>query len=152
MFNLFSKKPQSYFTEPEQARIVEAIKNAEMRTSGEVRIYIENKCRFMNPVHRAQEMFYKLGMQNTAAKNGVLVYVAIKDRQLAVFGDAGIHEKVGSAFWEAQVQKMLAAYKASHYAEGLANMITAIGEALKQHFPYDAATDKNELSDDIVFG
>jgi uncharacterized membrane protein len=78
--------------------------------------------------------------------------VAIKDRQLAVFGDAGIHEKVGSAFWEAQVQKMLAAYKASHYAEGLANMITAIGEALTQHFPYDAATDKNELSDDIVFG
>ena len=152
MFNLFSKKPQSYFTEPEQARIVEAIKNAEMRTSGEVRIYIENKCRFMNPVHRAQEMFYKMGMQNTAAKNAVLVYVANKDRQLAVFGDAGIHDKVGSAFWEAEVQKMLAAYKQSHYAEGLANMITAIGEALKQHFPYDAATDKNELSDNIVFG
>ena len=63
MFNLFSKKPQSYFTEPEQARIVEAIKNAEMRTSGEVRIYIENKCRFMNPVHRAQEMFYKMGIR-----------------------------------------------------------------------------------------
>jgi uncharacterized membrane protein len=152
MFNLFSKKPQSYFTEPEQARIVEAIKSAEMRTSGEVRIYIENKCRFMNPVHRAQEMFYKMGMQETAAKNAVLVYVAIKDKQLAVFGDAGIHEKVGSAFWEAEVQKMLEAYKQSHYAEGLANMITAIGEALKQHFPYDAATDKNELSDNIVFG
>jgi uncharacterized membrane protein len=78
--------------------------------------------------------------------------VAIKDRQLAVFGDAGIHEKVGTAFWEAEVQKMLAAYKGAHYAEGLANMITAIGEALKEHFPYDAATDKNELSDDIVFG
>jgi uncharacterized membrane protein len=97
-------------------------------------------------------MFYKLGMQNTDAKNAVLVYVAIKDRQLAVFGDAGIHEKVGSAFWEAEVQKMLTAYKGSHYAEGLANMITAIGEALKQHFPYDVATDKNELSDNIVFG
>jgi uncharacterized membrane protein len=91
-------------------------------------------------------------MQETAAKNAVLVYVAIKDRQLAVFGDAGIHEKVGTAFWEAQVQKMLEAYTQSHYAEGLANMITAIGEALKEHFPYDAATDKNELSDDIVFG
>ena len=151
MFNLFSKKPQSYFTEPEQARIVEAIKNAEMRTSGEVRIYIENKCRFMNPVHRAQEVFYNLGMQETAAKNGVLVYVAIKDRQLAVFGDAGIHEKVGSDFWNKEVRQMINEFKEHHFADGIVHVVTDIGAALTTHFPYDKE-DKNELPDNIVFG
>jgi len=91
-------------------------------------------------------------MYETAERNAVLVYIAMKDRQLAVFGDEGIHQKVGSDFWNTEVKKMLAEFKAQHYAEGLATIIEDIGEALAFHFPYDNKGDKNELPDDIVFG
>lgn len=152
MFGLFRKKPQQYFSETEKERIVGAIRNAERRTSGEVRIYIENKCEYVNPLHRAQELFFQLQMDTTAERNGVLVYVAMKDRQLAVFGDEGIHQKVGSAFWDTEVKKMISEFRLQHYAEGLAVIIEDIGEALATHFPYDNQGDKNELPDDIVFG
>ena len=82
----------------------------------------------------------------------MLVYVAMKDRQLALFGDKSIHEKVGDAFWNEQVKKMLSHFNANDYAGGLERIITEIGEALRTHFPYDKDTDTNELPDDIVFG
>jgi uncharacterized membrane protein len=91
-------------------------------------------------------------MDATEHRNGVLVYVAMKDRQLALFGDQGIHEKVGDAFWNEQVKKILSHFNKSDYAGGLEKIILEIGEALREHFPYDKDTDKNELPDDIVFG
>ncbi|TAF50439.1 MAG: TPM domain-containing protein, partial [Sphingobacteriia bacterium] len=94
MLGLFSRKAKSFFSEADQAAIVAAIQAAEVRTSGEVRIYVESRCRFVNPVMRARELFEDLRMDNTAEKNGVLVYLAMKDRQLAIYGDQGIHEKV----------------------------------------------------------
>lgn len=152
MFGLFSKKPESHFSEEEKQKIVAAIQSAEQKTSGEVRIYIENKCAYVNPLHRAQELFFNLKMDQTAERNGVLVYIAMKDRQLAVFGDEGIHQKVGSTFWDQEVKKMLAEFRQLHYAEGLATIIEDIGVALSTHFPYDNKGDKNELPDEIVFG
>ncbi len=152
MFGLFRKKPERYFSEEEKQKIVAAIQSAEQQTSGEVRIFIENKCEYVNPLHRAQELFFNLKMDATAERNGVLVYVAMKDRQLAVFGDEGIHQKVGSAFWDAEVKKMLSEFRQQHYADGLATIIEDIGTALTHHFPYDKKSDKNELPDDIVFG
>lgn len=152
MFGLFRKKPESYFTQQDQDAIVEAIRKAEQRTSGEIRIYIEGKCRMVNPVHRAQEIFHQQNMQHTDQRNAVLLYVAMKDRQLAVYGDEGIHAKVGTEFWTAQVKKMLQQFAQQNYVTGFVQIIHEIGEALVQHFPYDKATDKNELPDDILFG
>lgn len=152
MFSLFSKKAISYFSEAEQALIVQAIREAELKTSGEVRVYIESRCSYIDPLRRAKEIFGNLKMYETTARNAVLVYIAMKDRQLAVFGDEGIHEKVGDEFWNAEVQNMLSHFNKQDYASGIAGVVTSIGKALEKNFPYDADTDKNELPDEIVFG
>jgi uncharacterized membrane protein len=152
MFGLFKRKPEEYFSDQEKQLIIAAIQQAEQRTSGEVRIFVEKHCRFMDPVMRAKEIFVALKMTETAERNGVLIYVAMKDRQLAIFGDEGIHNKVGLAFWNAEVQKMLRQFNNHHYAAGIAQIIYEVGEALIKHFPFDGKTDKNELPDEIVFG
>src|ERR1700692_1452657 len=97
LFSFFKKKP--FFTAEEQAQIVAAIASSEKQTSGEIRVYVESHCRFVDPLDRAAETFYGLKMEKTEAHNAVLVYVATKDRQLALYGDKGIHEKVGDKFW-----------------------------------------------------
>jgi uncharacterized membrane protein len=135
-----------------QKQIVTAIQAAEQRTSGEIRVFVESRCRFVDPLDRATELFATLKMEKTAARNGVLVYVALVDRQLALFGDKGIHEKVGAAFWAQQVRAILSHFNKADYAGGIAGVVTGIGEALHQHFPYDRENDENELPDDIVFG
>jgi len=106
----------------------------------------------MDPLDRAVEVFSGLNMEKTTARNGVLVYVALKDRQLALLGDKGIHEKVGNEFWNKEVQLILSHFNKANYAEGIAQVVREIGEALCHHFPYDKGNDMNELPDDIVFG
>jgi len=152
MFKWYRKKAVDYFSPNEKDTIVTAIKNAEQRTSGEIRVYIESKCRFVNALDRAIELFDGLNMYNTQERNAVLVYIAMKDRQLAVFADDGIYKKMGSEFWNEQVKRMLHHFNRNDYADGIASIVTSIGEALHQHFPYDKVSDTNELSDDIVFG
>ncbi|MEI6086848.1 MAG: TPM domain-containing protein [Bacteroidota bacterium] len=152
MFSLFSKKAISYFSAAEQDLIVQAIRDAELSTSGEVRVYIESRCAYVDPVRRAKEIFGTLKMHETAARNAALVYVAMKDRQLAVFGDEGIHQKVGDSFWNAEVKNMLLHFNKQDYASGIAGVVRSIGKALETHFPYEKHTDKNELPDEIVFG
>jgi uncharacterized membrane protein len=145
-----TRKP--LFNDEQQAQIVAAIQAAEQHTSGEIRVYVESRCRYVNPLHRAAEIFAGLNMEKTAARNAVLVYVALKDRQLALFGDEGINRKVGSAFWNQQVRNIIAHFNRSDYAGGIAKVVTEIGAALQDHFPYDKGTDTNELPDEIVFG
>ncbi len=152
MFNWFNKKAADFFSIQEKELIVNAVKTAELQTSGEVRVYIESKCLFVNPLDRARELFEQLNMYNTAERNAVLVYIAMKHRQLAVFGDDGIYQKTGASFWNEQVTTMLHHFNSSDYAEGIAEVVLKIGKALQQHFPYDAVNDVNELPDDIVFG
>src|ERR1700753_945343 len=147
---LLTRKP--LFTDEQQLKIVSAIQAAEQNTSGEIRVYVESRCRYVNPIYRAAEIFAGLNMEKTAARNGVLVYVALKARQLALFGDEGIHHKVGAAFWNAQVKLILSHFSNSDYAGGIARVVMEIGAALHHHFPYDKGTDQNELPDDIVFG
>lgn len=151
MFGLFKRKPVNYFSEEEKQVIVRAIEKAEQRTSGEIRLYVESHCS-TEPVLRAKELFESLEMHQTATRNGVLVYIAMKDRKLAIFGDEGIHEKVGDTFWNEEVTKIISQFTQDKYVTGIANMIHEIGEALQTHFPYDKTTDSNELPDDIVFG
>jgi uncharacterized membrane protein len=91
-------------------------------------------------------------MDKTDERNGTIVYVAVKDKQAAVFGDEGIHRKLGQKYWEEEVNKMMVCFKQANLAEGIIQCVTDIGDALYQNFPYDHKTDKNELPDDIVFG
>ncbi len=145
------RKPK-FFTDEESHLIVNAIQHAEKRTSGEVRVFVESKCSWMDAIDRAKEIFFNLKMDKTEHRNASLVYVAIKDRQLAVFGDQGIHEKVGDEYWAKVVSEMLQSFNKNDYAKGIAECVIQIGEALTTHFPYDKGTDKNELPDEIVFG
>ena len=147
---LFRRK--EFFTDEEKQTIVDAVRSAEQRTSGEVRVFVESHCRYVNAIDRAVEIFENLQMQRTELRNATLVYVAIRDRQLAVFGDEGIHQKVGNEYWANQVMKMINAFNRDNIAEGIRQCVLNIGEALAMHFPYDRNTDKNELPDDIVFG
>ncbi|MFT3747459.1 MAG: TPM domain-containing protein [Agriterribacter sp.] len=149
---LFSSRIKHFFSPEENQRIVAAIREAERLTSGEIRIYIESHCRFVDPVDRAVELFYGLKMEKTELRNGVLLYVAIRDHQLAIFGDEGIHKKVGDTFWNEEVKHILSEFNAAHFCEGIIQIVTEVGAALHEHFPFDAHTDKNELPDEIVFG
>jgi uncharacterized membrane protein len=150
IFPLFKKK--EFFTAEEKARIVEAIRIAERETSGEIRFYVESKNPFMDPIDRAAEIFFQLKMQNTQHRNGVLLYIAMKDHELALFGDEGIYKKVGKEYWDNAVKNMIAEFKVEHIVDGIVQCILQIGETLKETFPYEATTDKNELPDDLIFG
>jgi uncharacterized membrane protein len=148
----FSRKTKKFFSEQENELIVQSIRDAEKNTSGEIRVFVESKCRFVNALDRAAEIFLRLEMQKTTHRNAVLVYVAIKHRQLALYGDEGIHQKLGNAYWNDAVKKMIAHFNKKNYAEGISQCVRDVGEALYTHFPYNKETDKNELPDDIIFG
>lgn len=150
LFSLFRKK--DFFSVEERQQIVAAVQNAERMTSGEVRVFVENRCSYMDAIDRAKEIFAELKMNETHDRNAVLVYVALKDKQLAILGDEGIHSKLGNDYWNTEVKKMISNFNRENYAEGIKEVVTDIGEALTQLFPYNNNTDKNELPDDIIFG
>jgi len=145
-------KQKEFFSPIERERIVQAVRDAERMTSGEVRVFIESRCRYMDAIDRAVELFVQLKMDKTADRNGVLVYVAMKDHQLAVYGDEGIHRKVGNEYWDAELKRMIKAFNRDDYADGIRQCVEDVGKALHYHFPFNNDTDKNELPDDIVFG
>ena len=151
ILSLFTGKKKSFFSKEDEERMVQAIRFAEKQTSGEVRLFVESHCSYIQPIDRAKELFAELKMTATKDRNGVLLYFAMKDRQMAIWGDEGIHQKMGQGFWEKEVAKILADFKREHFVDGICNMIQAVGEALKKNFPY-ASDDKNELDDTIVFG
>ena len=128
-----------------------AIKEAETNTSGEIRVHIEDRCKIGDPIKRAIEMFGELHMYETELRNGVIVYVAIKDHKLAVWGDEGIHKKVGQNFWNDVLATVQKYFSAKDYETGLSEAILMIGDKLKEYFPYQS-NDVNELSDDISYG
>jgi uncharacterized membrane protein len=150
IFPLFKKA--EYFTAEEKLRIVDAIRAAEQQTSGEVRVYIESKNVYVDPMDRAAEVFYNLKMDKTDNRNAVLLYIAMKHRQLALFGDEGIYNVTGAAYWNNAVKEMIANFSGHHEVDGIVNCIHTIGQTLKEKFPFDKVSDKNELPDEIVFG
>jgi uncharacterized membrane protein len=147
-----SFKLKSLFSATESARIVDAIRNAEQQTSGEVRVFIESRCKFVDPLDRAAEIFWNLKMDQTVYRNAVLLYVAVKDHQFAIFADTAIHQKLGDDFWQKEVNLMSRHFRENHYLEAILLVINDLGHALHSHFPYDPNADKNELPDDLVFG
>jgi uncharacterized membrane protein len=150
IFPLFKKAP--FFNEAERLRIVEAIRAAELHTSGEMRVYVESKNAYVDPMDRAAEVFYDLKMDKTDNRNAVLLYIAMVDKELVLFGDEGIYNQVGELFWSNAVKNMISQFEGKNICDGIVKCIATIGETLKEKFPYDAVNDKNELPDDIVFG
>lgn len=142
---------KTFFTTDEQDSIVKAIQEAELATSGEVRVHLESHCKNENVLDRAVEVFAKLKMHKTQQRNGVLFYLAVKDKKFAILGDAGINQAVESNFWDLIRNNAIANFKENKFAEGLCGGIIAAGLQLKKHFPYQT-DDVNELPDDISFG
>ena len=140
---------RSFFTKEEQQKIVAAIKEAELNTSGEIRVHIENYCK-EEALERAAEVFYDLKMDRTAARNGILFYLAVKDHKFAIIGDEGINKEVEHDFWNDIKDEMIYNFKENKFAEGLIAGILKCGDKLKKYFPYQN-DDVNELSDEISF-
>lgn len=143
-------KVEDFLTLSEEQEIIEAIGMAEKNTSGEIRIHIE-KQNTIAPIDRALEVFRHLRMENTKERNGVIIYVAIKSRQFAIYGDQGIHEKVGSDFWDTTKEVMQNHFRNGNFKQGLIDGILKAGEQLKNYFPYKV-DDTNELSNEISKG
>ena len=140
---------KSFFTAEEQRRIVEAIAEAEMNTSGEIRVHLEKKCT-LEVLDRASQVFAKLNMHKTAERNGVLFYLAVENHKFAILGDAGINAKTGPDFWNEIKAGMAEDFSKGNFADGLINGILKAGEQLKAHFPYKS-DDVNELPNEISF-
>jgi uncharacterized membrane protein len=138
------------FTESDRQKILQAIQDAEKQTSGEIRLFIEEDCG-ANVLDRAAFIFHEIGMDQTKERNGVLFYLATDSRQFAILGDKGINSKVEKDFWHDIKHEMQNYFTEGDFEKGLCKGIQMSGEALKKHFPY-SKNDKNELSDEIIFG
>jgi uncharacterized membrane protein len=147
----FVKKKKEFFTPDQQKQMVEAIQRAEKNTSGEVRVFVESRCKYVDAVDRAREIFFSLKMHATKDRNAVLLYIALDDHQLALFADEGIYQRLGADYWNKEVRKIIAAFTKDDYTGGICAVVNDIGEALKTEFPYERS-DKNELPDEIIFG
>ncbi len=143
-------KPKDYFTPEQQKQIVDAIEEAELNTSGEIRVHIDLTCKG-DVLDRAAKTFAMLKMHKTKLRNGVLFYLSIQDHKFAILGDAGINSRVPENFWEFTKLAMLDKLKENNLTEGLVTGITMAGEQLKKYFPYKD-DDINELDNNISFG
>jgi uncharacterized membrane protein len=140
----------NFFSKEEKALIKGAVQEAELNTSGEIRVHIENRCR-EDVMDRAAWWFSKLEMHKTEKRNGVLFYLAVKDRKFAILGDAGINAVTPEGFWDGISKKMTARFADGKFTDGLREGILMAGKQLKIQFPHQA-DDVNELPDDISFG
>ncbi|NOU47096.1 MAG: TPM domain-containing protein [Bacteroidales bacterium] len=140
---------KNFFTDQQKSNIKQAITDAELNTSGEIRVHLENHCN-EDVLDRASYLFDKLEMKKTDMRNAVLFYVAVKDKKFAVIGDSGINSLVEENFWEDVKSLLLGQFKNGNFTEGLVAGISKAGEKLKKHFPYQT-DDTNELSNEISF-
>jgi uncharacterized membrane protein len=140
---------RSFFTAGQQEDIMQAILNAELNTSGEIRVHIQKKCTG-DTLDCAADIFKKLGMDKTAARNGVLFFLALENHSFAIIGDSGINAMVPQDFWESTKMLMINHFREGRFTEGLVAGIDKAGEQLKKHFPYHK-DDVNELKDEISF-
>lgn len=139
----------NFFSKEQKQQIKEAIARAELNTSGEIRLHVDNRCKG-DVLDCAASWFEKMKMHKTELRNGVLFYLAVHDRKFAILGDAGINAKTPDDFWDRIRETMLERFKEEDFVGGLVTGIEMAGEQLKEHFPYQS-NDVNELSDDISF-
>ena len=141
---------KNFFTAEQKEDILQAVRDAELNTSGEIRVHIETKCKG-DVLDCAAYIFKKLGMHKTDQRNGVLFYLSIENRSFAVIGDSGINAVVPENFWERTKLLMINNFREDRFAEGLVEGIIQAGLQLKKHFPHQSG-DINELSDELSFG
>lgn len=141
---------EDFLTKAEEQEIVNAIVEAEKNTSGEIRVHLEEHSE-KEPLVRAQEVFFTLNMQNTKARNGVLIYIGVADKHLAIIGDEGINNLVENNFWNCTKESIISNFKNGNYKQGLVDGILRAGEQLKKYFPYQS-NDTNELPNEISKG
>lgn len=141
--------PRDYFTDEQITNLEETIKQAELLTSGEIRIHIESGDG--NPITRGEEVFVDLGMDKTSERNGILFYLALQTKRFAVLGDEGIHARVGQEFWNSIRDVMLEEFRFGRFVEGLTAGVISAGNSLQNYFPA-SPEDKNELPNTISFG
>ncbi len=147
----FSRNTKPFLTEAENKNILEAIRLKESKTSGEIRLFIEPKCTYMNPLLRAKELFYALKMNATDDRNAVIIYIAHVDKDFALFGDGGIFQKAPVKFWSEEAKRLNYHFYHKDYLSGILKCIEQVGDCLHTHFPFEGEK-KNELPDDIIFG
>lgn len=141
---------EEWLTPEELARVRDAVRNAEKRTSGEIRVHLD--VAIMEEVlDHAAFVFEDLGMANTKDRNGVMIYVSVPGRKVAVIGDVAIHAKLGDDYWHGVLDLILGHFKHDRFCEGLCAGVERLGEQLSEHFPHQR-NDVNELSDDVSFG
>lgn len=140
---------QKFFSEQEQEELVKTIKDLELKTTAEMRIHPENYC-LSEPLNRAAELFEELGMSETAEKNGVLLYIAVKDHKFAIIGDSGIDQKVSNDFWQNVAHELTEAFKRNDFFGGTRSAISQVGKELSRFYPYQKG-DENELPDELSF-
>jgi uncharacterized membrane protein len=143
-------KVEDFLTKEEEQAVVEAIRLAEMSTSGEIRVHIEIETS-LDTFDRAKAVFHELKMDETELKNGVLIYVAISNRSFIICGDKGINDLVPDDFWDCTKEIMASQFKGGNFKQGLIDGISNAGEQLKKYFPYQN-NDSNELSNEISKG
>jgi uncharacterized membrane protein len=141
---------RAFLSDDDLAAITRAVAEAEEHTSAEVRVHLDHSCDG-DALQQAIKVFERLGMHKTAARSGVLVYVSVTDRKLAVIGDRGIHERVGEAYWRRLVAAVRERMRQQQSRDGLIHAIAEMGRELSRHFPR-RPDDKNELSDEISPG
>ncbi len=140
---------KNFFTPDEQNKLRQAIEQAEMHTSGEIRVHLESFC-WGSEIKAAQRVFTRLGMHKTEERNGVLIYIATISHKIAIIGDEGIHTKLGTPFWDTIVEKLIQQFKAQKKAEALCECIVECGKQLSSYFPRKN-DDRNELNNEISF-
>jgi len=138
---------EDFLSPSEEQQVIDAIRTAELNTSGEIRVHLEGCCNG-DPFERALDVFTILRMDNTKSQNAVLIYVAVHDHNFAVCGDKGINTVVPDSFWDNTKDDIENHFKKKRFAEGLSQGILKIGEQLKAHFPWNEG-DVNELPDSI---
>lgn len=142
---------EDFLTDQEEMEIIEAIIQAEQKTSGEIRIHIEEHTE-KKPFERAQEVFQILQMDQTQNRNGVLFYVGVADHSFVILGDKGINDRVESNFWDQTKDLVISFFKKGEYKQGLVEGVLKAGLKLKQLFPYDKDADLDELPNEISRG
>jgi uncharacterized membrane protein len=139
----------AFLTPDERARVAAAIGEAERRTSGEIRVHLEDHIE-EDVLDHAAFLFEELGMHRTKDRNGVLIYVSVADRQAAVLGDKGVNDRVGPYFWRDVLGVLQLHFAASRHADGLCEAVRMVGEKLRDMHPYQRG-DRDELSNEVSF-
>ncbi len=141
-------KARHFISKLQQEEIVAAIREAEKKTSGEIRVFV-SRHEVEDPVTAAQEHFVQMGMEKTRDHNGVLIFVAPRSHKFAVIGDTGIHSRCGEEFWRMLAGEMSGHFRDSHFTRGLVHAVKKAGDLLSEHFPR-RPDDQNELPDDVA--